>query len=200
MGFDPQTYGSAVAAILHLDGDGERLMPLATAGGGSDEARALIRQAGTLQARTHQAGIHQAGTRQAGIRRAGARQLFPRSRAPEAALAGLYLYFDCWTEAHEIAQDIASPEGSYWHAIVHRQEPDAGNSGYWFRQVGAHAIFPALRDAAAAIGLAVGPRWEPEEFIEICERARQSPGSELERQAREVQRAEWQLLFDYCAR
>jgi hypothetical protein len=30
--------------------------------------------------------------------------------------------------------------------------------------------------------------------------ARQNPGSQLERQAREVQRAEWQLLFDYCAR
>ncbi len=174
MGFDPKIYGVAVAAILHLDGDGRRLLPLATAGIGSDEARAMIRHA-------------------------GASQLFPRSRAPEAAMAGLYLYFDCWTEAHETAQDIASPEGSYWHAIVHRQEPDAGNSNYWFRQVGTHAIFPALRDAAAGIGLAVGPRWKPEAFIEFCERARQNPGSELERQALEVQRAEWQLLFDYCA-
>jgi len=97
-------------------------------------------------------------------------------------------------------QDIATPEGSYWHAIVHRQEPDAGNSAYWFRQVGAHAIFPALRDAAAEIGIPVGPRWNPQAFIDLCERAGQSPGSELERQAREVQRAEWQLLFDYCAR
>ena len=123
-------------------------------------------------------------------------------------MAGLYLYFDCWTEAHEIAQDIATVEGSYWHAIVHRQEPDAANAGYWFRQVGAHAIFPAIRDAAAEIGLAVGPRWKPEAFIELCERARQSgraalgpsPGSDLERQARAVQLAEWQLLFDHCAR
>jgi len=175
MEFDPQLYGSEVAAILHLDGGGQRLMALSTAGGGSDEARALIRHA-------------------------GARQLFPQSKAPEAAVAGLYLYFDCWAEAHQTAQDIAGPEGSYWHAIVHRQEPDAWNSGYWFRQVGSHAIFPALRDAAAEIGLVVGPRWKPEAFIEICEQARQSPGSELERQALEVQRVEWQLLFDYCAR
>jgi len=174
MGFDPQTYGFAVAAILHLDGDGQRLMPLATSGSGSDRARTMIREA-------------------------GARQLFAKSRAPEAAVAGLYLYFDCWTEAHNTAQDIATPEGSYWHAIVHRQEADAWNSGYWFRQVGIHAIFPALRDAATEIGLEVGPRWQPEKFIEICEQARQRPGSELEHQAREVQRAEWQLLFDYCA-
>jgi len=175
MSFDPQSYGEAVAAILRLDGDGERLMPLVSTRAGSDDARRMILQA-------------------------GARLLFPRSRAPEAALAGLYLYFDCWNEAHETAQDIAGPEGSYWHAIVHRQEPDAGNSGYWFRQTGVHAIFGPLRDAAAAIGMAAGPRWDPLAFIKVCERAQRSPGGELERQAREVQRAEWQLLFDYCAR
>ena len=175
MSFDPQTYGDTVAAILHLEEGGQRLMPLVSTRNGSDQARQTIRQA-------------------------GARQLFPQARAPEAAMAGLYLYFDCWTEAHETAQDIATPEGSYWHAIVHRQEPDAGNSAYWFRQVGAHAIFPALRDAAAEIGVPVGPRWDPQAFIDLCERARQSPGSEVERLAREVQRAEWQLLFDYCAR
>ncbi len=175
MNFDPRAYGPTVAAILQLDGDGQRLMPLATAGIGNQQARAMIHEA-------------------------GARKLFPNARAPEAALAGLYLFFDCWSEAHEVAQDIDTPEGSYWHAIVHRQEPDAWNSGYWFRQVGSHPIFPALREAAVEIGLAVGPRWKPEAFIEICERARVCPGSELERQAREVQRAEWQLLFDYCAR
>jgi hypothetical protein len=175
MSFDPQTYGDTVAAILHLEEGGRRLMPLVSTPTGFDQARKTIRQA-------------------------GARQLFPQARAPEAAMAGLYLYFDCWTEAHETAQDIATSEGSYWHAIVHRQEPDAWNSAYWFRQVGAHAIFPALRAAAAEIGVPVGPRWDPQAFIDLCDRAGQCPGSELERQAREVQRAEWQLLFDYCAR
>lgn len=175
MGFDLLNYSTGVREILHLDGDGQRLMPLTAGGSGSEGARALIREA-------------------------GARKLFAGSRAPEAAMSGLYLYFGCWSEAHETAQDIATPEGSYWHAIVHRQEPDAWNSGYWFHRVGVHAIFPALRDAAVAIGLDIGARWNPEAFIELCERARQSPGSELERQAREVQRAEWQLLFDYCAR
>jgi hypothetical protein len=175
MTFDPRSYGSAVASILHLDADGHRLMPLTAGGGASEHARTTIREAGV-------------------------RQMFPRSRAPEAAMAGLYLYFGCWAEAHETAQGIATPEGSYWHAIVHRQEPDAWNSAYWFRQVGAHAIYPALRDAAAEIGFDAGPPWKPEAFVEFCERARQSPGSEAERQAREVQRAEWQLLFDHCAR
>jgi hypothetical protein len=175
MNFDPQIYGDAVAAILHLDGDGQRLLPLTAGSGGTEPARAMIREA-------------------------GAHKLFPNARAPEAALAGLYLYFDCWSEAHETAQEIGTPEGSYWHAIVHRQEPDAWNSGYWFRQVGSHAIFPALREAALEIGFTAGVRWKPEAFIELCERARQSPGCMLERQALAVQRAEWQLLFDYCAR
>ena len=172
--FDPNLYGPSVAAILAYSGNGQRLLPL-TQTAGNERARAMIREA-------------------------GARQLFPESRAPEAALAGLYLYFDCWNEAHETAQDIAGPEGAYWHAIVHRQEPDAWNSGYWFRQVGAHAIFPALSDAAADIGIAVGTSWNPMAFIEMCDKARVAPGSELERRALEIQRAEWQLLFDYCAR
>ena len=61
-----------------------------------------------------------------------------------------------------MAQDLETQEGSYWHAIVHRQEPDAGNSGYWFRQVGKHPIFPALRARAAEIGVEFGDagiRW-----------------------------------------
>jgi len=37
------------------------------------------------------------------------------------------------------------------------------------------------------------------EFIAFCARARREPGGDLERRALEVQRIEWQLLFDYCA-
>lgn len=175
MPFDSATYGPEVAAILALDGGGDRLMALAEPVCCSPAARAALEAS-------------------------DARHLFPHGRAPEAALAGLYLYFGCWQEAHQMAQDIATPEGSYWHALVHRQEPDSGNSGYWFRQVGRHAIFPALRQAATDLGVDPGPQWAPAAFIELCERARRSPGSALERQALEVQRAEWQLLFDYCAR
>lgn len=160
MPFDPRVYGPQVAAILALDGNGERLMPLVQGGCSSDEARSRL-------------DATDAGT------------LFPNSRAPEAALAGLYLYFGCWAKAHEIAQDVETPDASYWHAIVHRQEPDAGNSSYWFRQVGEHAIFRQLAHAAGV------PHWDPFEFIRQCERA--APG------AIELQRTEWQLLFDHCA-
>src|SRR5712672_4382044 len=84
---------------------------------------------------------------------AQAQERVKAARVVPAIRAGLYLYFDCWEQAHEVAQDINTPEGSYWHAIVHRQEPDPGNAGYWFRQVGSHAIFPALQLRAAAAGV-----------------------------------------------
>jgi len=133
--------------------------------------------------------------------------LFAGARSPLGALAGLYLCFSCREEAHETAQSDSSAEGSYWHAIVHRQEPDPGNSSYWFHRVGEHAVFPRLLEAAEAIAarhpdaaLRFAKAWDPFEFIEICEHARRRPGSALECTALEIQRAEWQLLFDYCAR
>ncbi len=169
MSFDPSAYGSEIATILALDCNGERLIPLVQADCSSAKARATLLSA-----------------------KAG--DLFPHSRAPEAALAGLFLYFSCWDEAHKVAQDIDTPEGSYWHAIVHRQEPDASNSSYWFRQVGAHPIFPQLARAASI------PKWDPFDFIRRCEEAHRRPGSVEERQALETRRVEWQLLFDYCAR
>jgi hypothetical protein len=163
-------YSSEVVAILALDGAGERLMPLVMEQCSSETARERLRTASSAR-------------------------LFAGARAPEAALSGLYVYFSCFDEAHTIAQDIATPEGSYWHAIVHRQEPDAGNAAYWFRRVGAHPIFPALACAAGQDG-----PWDPLAFIEMCEQARHRPGSDLEARARAIQRTEWQLLFDYCAR
>src|SRR5438270_13900126 len=118
MPFDPAAYGEAVAAILALDGDGARPMPLARSRCSSERAYTLLKAA-------------------------DAKSLFLTARAPEAALAGLYVYFNCSDEAHEIAQNVPGREGSYWHAIVHRQEPDAGTSASWFRQLGEHPIFPA---------------------------------------------------------
>jgi len=176
------TYGATVAEILALANNGARLMPLAGGVCYSEEAR----------------------------RRIGDSKLedvFASARAPQGALTGQYLYFSCRDEAHEVAQSDGSAEGSYWHAIVHRQEPDPGNSSYWFRRVGKHAIFPALLEGARAVEAAspsakldLSGVWDPFAFIEVCERARRQPGSEMEAAAMEVQRIEWQLLFDYCAR
>ena len=171
-----------MAEILALDQDGQRLIPLVSGRCSSQEARSLLKKQKPTD-------------------------LFSHARAPEAALGGLFLYFSCFEECHELVQDVDSSEGSFWHAILHRQEPDAGNAAYWFRHTGTHPIFPSLAQAAeeivakySEVEFRSGAKWDPFSFIEFSEKARHRPASTSETAALEIQRAEWQLLFDYCAR
>ena len=39
---------------------------------------------------------------------------------------------DRWEEAHNIAQDIHTRDGSWIHALLHLIEGDTGNAGYWY--------------------------------------------------------------------
>jgi hypothetical protein len=140
------------------------------------------------------------------LRQTEASSLFPAARAPEAALSGLLLLLDCWDDSHQVSQDIPSADGSYWHGLAHRTEPDSANAGYWFGQVGPHPVFPKLREAAVEIlqrsnvpDWKLKPAWDPFLFIEWCDQARRAPGSAKQRAALEIQRAEWDLLFNWCA-
>jgi hypothetical protein len=117
----------------------------------------------------------------------------------DAALAchsGLWLHFDYLDESHTISQELNTQEGSFWHAIMHRREPDAWNSKYWWRQVGNHPVFDLLREHTPARGYNFTT---PEAFVDFCERVRGS-GSAEEKIAVQVQSLEWQLLFDHCYR
>jgi hypothetical protein len=129
---------------------------------------------------------------------AEARRIIRISALPDVVRAGLFFYFNCWTDSHHVAQNIETPDGSYWHALIHRQEPDAFNAGYWFQRVGSqHAIYPAVRKFAATRGVNFGLTWDPKKFIDYCLSA--APGSDEACKAQEVQLVEWQLLFDHCA-
>lgn len=142
----------------------------------------------------------------AALQASGASALLPQARAPEAAVSGLLLLAGCWEDSHNVSQDIASQDGSYWHGLAHRIEPDSANAGYWFRQVGDHPIFPKLNQRASEIlarhttPWALKAAWDPFLFIRWCDEARQAPGTEIESAALEIQRAEWELLFEWCAR
>jgi hypothetical protein len=181
MVFEPSQYGPDVMRLLALSGNGQRLAPLVCGPCASEEARRELS-------------------------RMNPAALFPKCREPEAPMAGLWLYFSCFEEAHRLIDDPRTPDGVYWHAILHRQEPDDGNAAYWFRRLGRHPLFEPLAEESRSIltglpkaELRVG-RWDPFAFIAYCGRARQQPGTPQEQTAMEIQRAEWQLLFDHCAR
>ena len=52
--------------------------------------------------------------------------------------AGAFWLFGFLDEAHDLVQQESSPEGAYWHALIHRSEGDFSNSLYWFNRVGSH--------------------------------------------------------------
>jgi hypothetical protein len=131
--------------------------------------------------------------------------LFPGAKHAEAALAGLLFRLGCWKEGHIVAQDIPSAEGSYWHGMLHRIEPDSSNARYWFGQFKGHSIFPDLLQNTQTILNERGPdhwrlktAWDPFLFIDWCDEAR-TTGSQAESTAIDIQMAEWKLLFDWCA-
>ncbi|MBI3411581.1 MAG: hypothetical protein HY040_24900 [Planctomycetes bacterium] len=136
-----------------------------------------------------------------------------RTHPAEACLAGLWLYHDFLEESHKRSQDLASVEGSYWHGMMHRREPDYANAKYWFRRVGRHPVFESLHKAAAELAaqsdllgqppawkaLVRAEEWDPCAFIDWCERSKVEEG-EAELLCRRMQQREWELLFDHCFR
>lgn len=116
---------------------------------------------------------------------------------PPACRAGMWLYFDFLDESHKISQDDeADPDRNFWHAVMHRREPDPGNSKYWWRRVGAHPVLQQLVEQAPSLGYTYT---NPFDFVDFCERVRDS-GTPDEETAKRVQLLEFQLLFDWCYR
>jgi hypothetical protein len=52
-----------------------------------------------------------------------------------------------WDAAHNIAQDVHTPLGSWIHALLHLIEGDQGNANYWFHKAGKPSRKPAEIDA-----------------------------------------------------
>jgi hypothetical protein len=135
------------------------------------------------------------------------------TKIEETALrAGLFQWHDFLDESHKLAQSIEGQGedqvGDYWHAIMHRREPDYSNAKYWFRQFGNQPTYLELRQHADGIlaactapeaprwrdRLQAGSKWNPLAFVDLCEACAADENSDLAIAARRIQYAEMSLL------
>ena len=144
--------------------------------------------------------------------------LLPRGAAETevtALHAGLWQLHDFLDESHSHSQSIEGQgqgDGDYWHAIMHRREPDYSNAKYWFRRVGSHPCFKSLTQVAdrilqaspsiaahswkAQLGASSG--WYPIAFIDLCESLARGGNPEFVSVAERIQWAEMLILLVHC--
>ena len=130
-----------------------------------------------------------------------------RLRSDRLVRVGAFWLFGFLDEAHYLAQQESSPEGAYWHALIHRSEGDFRNSLYWFNRVGAHPLYKILqvqakqvtkgpRSAAQWRGLLECGEWSPRQFVALCERTMKSGSGPLEI-LQQVAQLEYNLLMEF---
>jgi len=127
----------------------------------------------------------------------------PIGKLREFALVrgGLLYAVDALDEAHKIFQDSPGDVGAYWHGMMHRREGDFDNARYWFRRAGVLPFFDTLHHTASEYSalMARQSNWDPYVFTGECEQARFGETEGLKKLS-DLQRAEFETLFDYCWR
>lgn len=137
--------------------------------------------------------------------------LFPKPiknpQMARGAHAGLFLLSSGWEESHQMAQELDTLEGWYWHGLVHRCEPDWSNARYWFRRVGQHPVYKKLNlDFLSRLsgehqeleGKGNPDRWDPFLFIDLCQMCETKRLEGWRQDLEVVQFQEMRALLQYC--
>ncbi len=153
----------------------------------NDVVRALISAEALKRYATSDTGTREVLAQLQGLTR---EDLFPGgyedADMASCCLAGLWLLHNFLHEGHEICQDIDTPAGSFWHAIMHRAEGDYSNAKYWYRLAKTGLLEGAISEAAG----------EPYTPNVLVDRVEQEGIASVHRLAT----AEWEGLFNHCYR
>jgi len=120
--------------------------------------------------------------------------------------AGLWVLADDLERAHRICQEINTPHGAAWHAVVHRREGDFWNSKFWWRRAGcvkfeglAATLRAQLKNAPPELAAwSHGERYDAAGFVDLVEQYAREP--EMQEPLLAIQRLEWASLFQECWR
>lgn len=135
-------------------------------------------------------------------------QPIQRTDDARAVLAGLWLWHEALAESHAISQELVSPTGSFWHAIMHRLEGDFSNAKYWYRRCETHPVNKMMGAIASSlagdlasdrqVGHALSTGWNPIRFVDLVQSVHNKPADPRYALAVRFQRAEWIGLFNHC--
>ncbi|TWU48382.1 hypothetical protein [Rubripirellula reticaptiva] len=112
--------------------------------------------------------------------------------ARQSCFAAFWLLAGDLDRSHSISQDDGSPDGSFWHGIMHRREGDYGNAKYWFRRAGEHPAFAEIEKRSDGIYGGYSS------FADACQLAVQAGNRDAD-QLMNVQWIEWQVMFIQCS-
>lgn len=82
------------------------------------------------------------------------RQTLTQSNPPTLSPPLLALWYDLkndWTRAHDLINDLETPDAMAVHAYLHRKHGDLSNADYWYARCGRQYFRPAHDDERQAL-------------------------------------------------